>query len=1179
MASVMTRKLLAVAVSVAPLILAAAAAQAQVSITTGITTPVATATANNGAPGNVDIAAGGSVGLTTPGVAVTLNSNNIITNEGEIGATNINGVTGVSIIGGYTGSFTSTGTILLTETYQAQTDLNTGLLYGPFAQGTNRTGILVSGNAPFNGGITVTGGITVNSQNAYGINIQSPITGSLLQQTVTPPTFTQATAGAVVVSNGSINMLGENSIGLYIAPTGGVGGAIKLNGVNATGTGSQAVVINGAVGGNINVSGTISATGYRTTTRNATAPLTNPYAQQGTTPNPLSLYTAQELTQGGVAMTVGGQVGGGLIISAPPAILSATNPNLSGNGVPDAQQGTGTIISYGSAPALVIGAPGENGYLGLIGPGNGVIGEGGANSYGLVIQGSVTGNGLFDQFETPSLTGPISATAIVVGTGSTAYTAQIAGGIYNTGVITAQAYQASATAIHFLAGGQTPLILNDGQIFASSIQITNIATGFNPVSVYGIVIDPGAVVSKIVNNGALNATITGFQGAGATVVGAIIDRSGTLTSVVNTGTLSAQPTQTVTSQPMPIGAVTAIDMSLSNAPQSIVQNANVSIPASTPYSQAIMYNPGQIVNYGGNVYQALAQTFQGQDPVDYPTAWKQLGSLEPSIYGSIYFGNGGSSLNVTAGTVTAPVLNLGTGANSITVAGAAGAGITGADVTGTIEEGSLTGAGHSTLTINVNNGTLSDTNPNTLTAKSINVGSGGLLLVAADPANGSNTKFITSGASVFAPGAGLGLTLLSVPQALQQSFVVLQTAPGGTLSAGPFASGPLANAPYLFSATPAYLPIGTQGGGELTLTVTEKTAAQLGFDRAESQALNAILAASPGNPGIEAALLTPTTQSGLKSAYDQLLPSQGQGLFDAIDAASQAISNFTSTNPDNGQRVAGTSLWLQEVNENVQREGVNSPASYTKLVGLVAGVEHMGPGGGAVGATLSFMSANELPQAAQVGSGLNGQIVEASLYYRRAVGDLTFSARGGVGAIFFSDQRAFINNATNLLAHSAWDALLYEGHVSVAYEHRILGDFYARPELAMDYLGLNEAGYSESGGGPGFDLSVAGRNSNRMTGTAELTLGREWGKDAWLRSEITFGYIDVISGNVGDTVANFAGGNPFSLSPDGTQGGWAVAGFSFKAGSASSYFALEGDIDYRAGEQIYDIRIAGRSIF
>jgi len=184
----MTRKLLAAAASALPLILAAAAAQAQVSITTGTTTPIATATASSGAPANIDIASGGSVGLTAPGTAVTLNSNNSITLEGEIGSTSINGVTGLLIDGGNTGSFVSTGSFVLTESYLAPTDTNTGVLEGPFAQGNDRIGILVSGTSPFNGSITQTGSLSVTGQTSYGIDIQAPITGNLLMQTVSPTT-------------------------------------------------------------------------------------------------------------------------------------------------------------------------------------------------------------------------------------------------------------------------------------------------------------------------------------------------------------------------------------------------------------------------------------------------------------------------------------------------------------------------------------------------------------------------------------------------------------------------------------------------------------------------------------------------------------------------------------------------------------------------------------------------------------------------------------------------------------------------------------------------------------------------------------------------------------------------------------------------------------------------------
>ena len=91
--------------------------------------------------------------------------------------------------------------------------------------------------------------------------------------------------------------------------------------------------------------------------------------------------------------------------------------------------------------------------------------------------------------------------------------------------------------------------------------------------------------------------------------------------------------------------------------------------------------------------------------------------------------------------------------------------------------------------------------------------------------------------------------------------------------------------------------------------------------------------------------------------------------------------------------------------------------------------------------------------------------------------------------------------------------------------------------------------------------------------------GRQWGRTSWLRSEVRVGYREVIDGTVGDTTASFAGGTPFTMLGDPDKGGWATVGFSLKTGSQFSYLALEGDADVRKGQQRYDLRVAGRSVF
>ncbi|MGI9170123.1 MAG: autotransporter domain-containing protein, partial [Caulobacteraceae bacterium] len=481
----MRRRFLAAAVALAPLLaMGAGSARAATQITTATTTPVATATANGGAPDDIDITTTGSVSPTAPGAAVTLNSNNVITNEGQINFKDVNDATGILIDGGFTGQVTNTGAITLNESY-VPTDTNgDGVVDGVFAQGSGRVGIKVTGAAPFTGGITSTGQINIQGNDSQGISIQAPITGDLLLLTVTPPA---TTGGAPTVANGLISVTGDNTVGLQVTFAGAVGGNVRITGVTARGVNAQGVAIDGAVGGTVNISGAVSASGYRSTVR-------------PTIPALSLLYTVDELQQGGSAVSIGADIGKGLIVSAPPLPPSATNPDQDGDGVPDTLQGSGQVTSFGKAPAIQIGAVGHAVTLGEVGTG--------ANAYGLVIQGSVTADGVYDPLITPNLPAVVPATAIQIGVaGGGAVT--LAGGLHNTGSIGANAYQADATAIHVGAGAVVPALVNDGSITAASTQVNGATTATDtvpvippplPVNVTALLIDSGASVTSISNS-------------------------------------------------------------------------------------------------------------------------------------------------------------------------------------------------------------------------------------------------------------------------------------------------------------------------------------------------------------------------------------------------------------------------------------------------------------------------------------------------------------------------------------------------------------------------------------------------------------------------------------------------------------------------------------------------------
>jgi hypothetical protein len=537
-------------------------------------------------------------------------------------------------------------------------------------------------------------------------------------------------------------------------------------------------------------------------------------------------------------------------------------------------------------------------------------------------------------------------------------------------------------------------------------------------------------------------------------------------------------------------------------------------------------------------------------------------------------------LSVTAGTVIGRTIAMGGQLNTVAVNGTA---TNPANVTGAITQ--LAGG---TLALSVNNGTLIDLNPALAQAThSINVGATGVLNVTADPLNNRNTQFVLTGPSAtatIASGGQIGLSMASLQTAAAQNYIVIAGAPGSITAAG-LGAASIGNTPFLYTATAAFVASDPAHGGqsEVQLTVDRKTAQQLGFNAAEASAFNAVLGGlstqAAADQGLQSALLAQTTQTGLKSVYDQLLPNQGQGIFQALDAAVERVSAFVGTPPDNATHIGGSSLWVQEVNERVERSGIDTLGSKSQLFGVVGGYERMGAGGGALGVSLGYFNVQENDSASQLGSRDVASLIEGSVYYRRSFGNLTFAARGGGGFGWFSSNRIFAYLQTYDIAQSNWTGAFIDGHVGLAYEVKLFGGFYARPEVSLDYLDLHQGSFQEAGATTSMNLHVTPHNDTQFSGQGLMVLGRQWGKGAWFRSELRLGYREVIEGQVGDTTASFANGTPFTLAGDPDKGGWATVGFSLKTGSEFSYLALEGDADFRKGQRRYDLRVAGRSVF
>ncbi|HEX5263683.1 MAG TPA: autotransporter domain-containing protein, partial [Phenylobacterium sp.] len=375
-------------------------ALAQTTISSETTAPLSTSTS-----GDITIGTGGTI-KPASGVAVTVDSNNAVSNSGVIQFQNLDNTKDIVILGGHTGSLVNNATIQNSEDSASTTDSN-GIVHGPFAKGTNRYGVQVVGPGDFTGPITnaVGGAITVTGNNSFGISVETNLNGSIGE------------LGALTVS-------GTNSIGLRT--TGTVSGDVTLGGTIATsGEKVQAVSLGNDVGGALVINGAITSTGYRYTTRS-------------TDPTFLSRLTADDLLQGGPTVTVGGSVAGGILVNS----TSTTDSTGTVTTV------AGSITSTGSAPALVVGGVGRDVQIGNVGTG--------VDAFGIEIKGSVIGSGVYDN---------VSSAAVQLGVANGG-AVNTGGGVRVTGTVTATSFAAGATALQFNSGVTAPVLRNEGSIGA-----------------------------------------------------------------------------------------------------------------------------------------------------------------------------------------------------------------------------------------------------------------------------------------------------------------------------------------------------------------------------------------------------------------------------------------------------------------------------------------------------------------------------------------------------------------------------------------------------------------------------------------------------------------------------------------------------------------------------------------
>ena len=497
--------------------LVASPAFAQVEITDERTAPIDTATAGDGGtPSDVIITSTGSVVLTDVGPAVTLNSDNDLTNNGAITITDVDGATGVLLEGGADRNFTHSGTITINENFdQASTD-DDPLNDTPFASGTGRTGILISGASPFTGNITLDdmSAIIIEGNQSYAVDLSNTPLGAGLDGNLT--------------TEGRIQVRGDDSAGVRIGSN--VTGNVSSAGIfDIAGTGSAAFDIGADIGGGFASSSTISNTGFRFTTRVPFNP--NSIA------NRLDLG-AEDLGQAGSAISVGGNVARGINLTTrsvtttdedgveTTTIVAVSNITQNGSAPVILVDGNGTPIMIGTVSAIT--DPSADGFDA-------------DELYAFINLGTIASAGLYDDFD---------ATVLSVAD------ATLEGGILNSGTMRVETFVGAVErpieGVELGTGLARVIVLGDnaiaerlnntGIIIAQASEASdevyfdadNIPTP-RPVIATAIDIGANAQMNSLVNDSVITAILVGRNGT-ATVVS---DASGTLSNIVNRGSLSA----------------------------------------------------------------------------------------------------------------------------------------------------------------------------------------------------------------------------------------------------------------------------------------------------------------------------------------------------------------------------------------------------------------------------------------------------------------------------------------------------------------------------------------------------------------------------------------------------------------------------------------------------------------
>lgn len=1077
---------------------------------------------------------------------VTVTAEGTITLDGEAADT-----TAISVSGAPSGDISVAGAISIAS--GVVTDANEQP--ASFPQG--RFGLLIGQDDSLTGDVTFEEGSTlvVDTANGAGIGLFGALDGTL------------SVAGGISVegdNSAAIRVAGPVSGDVIVAAVPVVGGDGPA-GIDARGIGTHGVDVSGDVSGQLSIGRFIQ-----------TRVFTSALLDDGADPDTDEQLDAEEQAAlvGGNALRVTGDVGGGIVLTAPVAAVVATTDTPA-----QAARTGGALLSEGQSAALFIGGGAQIG-AGTDDPDTDID-----ESFGLINGGTITGTG--------GVTGP-SARAILVDD------ATIAGGFLNQvgADVTVQAggQDATAIAVEFTQAADVGSVINQGTVTATLASQSGDAIAF---------VDRAGAVTSFTNEGSITASVVGF---GEAVDGVA---------------------------PVPAGSPVAVDLSANTSGVAFDNSGSIGGAVLLGSGDDTLSSQGFL---GGDVSTGAGNDTISLDGSGGFGTGFLIGDVSTGTGDdTILISNGGLIGQLNIAGATPGGIDFGDGFDTLTITGAGSQAVNQVDFGGgggalTISDGgsfqgSLQQADDVDLTVGGNGSLLrllSDVSTvgslTTLAGETVTQGD---MTTTQAPATLSfqvdATGQTVSSLNVLGDATIASDTIFRTE--FQAAFADDLTAPilsaGGTLDIDlqdPDARLDTDGAvPFLFSQALVL----SEDGQSVLLQLERRSAEEVGLDPIRAAAYEPFIAAlaaannpftnedgtvSEADPDVGQAIFNigataeQTGQERFAEAFDQFLPGPLDAPLTYARAQTNSVTSLVTQRitqlretPTRQRRV-----WLQEssyfVNQDTTVEG-GPGYDGGGFVIAIGGDAPLGPID-TVGISASIATARYDEETGE-DFPFDRLTYNFGAYAAESVGPLQFDGRAAFG---FSNSQARRNvlivardelgRATgdgdiNRLTSASWDGTQLTGYARALYAGE-LGAWDVQPFASVDYIRISEDPFQETGDQVrAVALSADEREAESLRGNVGVIIGREFQTrpsrfdtsiPATVAPRLTVAYSDELSSDPLEATFRFEGGEDFVLTEE-KPGGAAILGADIAY--ENEYARLGLGISATASEetQIYGLRV------